>query len=103
MRYDSYSRFIKSQMYKDCVVNEMEGKSIKSSNDSKINGNKSITLNSNLARRLSTSNFSKIANSNKLFSAEQNTANESNKKDKKKGTILPWNKGIHINLFEFIS
>lgn len=26
MRYDSYSRFLKSQMYKDCIVNEMSGK-----------------------------------------------------------------------------
>ena len=26
MRYDSYSRFLKSQLYKDCIVNEMEGK-----------------------------------------------------------------------------
>ena len=26
MRYDSYSRFLKSQFYKDCIVNEMEGK-----------------------------------------------------------------------------
>ena len=28
MKYDSYSRFLKSQMYKECIVNEMEGKPI---------------------------------------------------------------------------
>ena len=26
MKYDSYSRFLKSQLYKDCIVNEMEGR-----------------------------------------------------------------------------
>ena len=25
MKYDSYSRFLKSQLYKDCLMNEMEG------------------------------------------------------------------------------
>jgi len=28
MKYDSYTRFLKSNMYKDCIMNEMEGKSI---------------------------------------------------------------------------
>ena len=28
MKYDSYSRFLKSPMYKECIVNEMEGKPI---------------------------------------------------------------------------
>lgn len=28
MKYDSYSRFLKSNMYKDCIMSEMEGKSI---------------------------------------------------------------------------
>ncbi|RNA03336.1 regulator of G- signaling loco-like isoform X1 [Brachionus plicatilis] len=37
MKYDSYSRFLKSLMYKDCIVNEMEGKTILSA----LNGNKS--------------------------------------------------------------
>lgn len=28
MKYDSYTRFLKSNMYKDCIMSEMEGKSI---------------------------------------------------------------------------
>jgi len=28
MKYDSYPRFLKSDMYKDCIRNEMQGKSI---------------------------------------------------------------------------
>ena len=28
MKYDSYPRFLKSNMYKDCIRNEMEGKAI---------------------------------------------------------------------------
>jgi len=28
MKYDSYTRFLKSNMYKDCIMNEMEGKSV---------------------------------------------------------------------------
>jgi hypothetical protein len=28
MKYDSYTRFLKSNMYKDCIRNEMEGKSM---------------------------------------------------------------------------
>jgi hypothetical protein len=90
MRYDSYSRFLKSQMYKDFIVNELEGKAIKTS---KAHGNKSSTLNSNINRRLSSSNLS---SGNKLVNAESNNNNEPNKKDKKKGTILPWNKGKYL-------
>jgi hypothetical protein len=28
MKYDSYTRFLKSDMYKDCIRNQMEGKSV---------------------------------------------------------------------------
>jgi hypothetical protein len=28
MKLDSYARFLKSNMYKDCIMSEMEGKSI---------------------------------------------------------------------------
>jgi hypothetical protein len=28
MKLDSYTRFLKSNMYKDCIMSEMEGKSI---------------------------------------------------------------------------
>ena len=28
MKYDSYTRFLKSNVYKECIMNEMEGKSI---------------------------------------------------------------------------
>ena len=28
MKYDSYTRFLKSNMYKDCIMSEMEGKSL---------------------------------------------------------------------------
>lgn len=42
MRYDSYSRFLKSQMYKDCIVNEMSGKPL-------IDGEMQPSLKSGLA------------------------------------------------------
>ena len=38
MKLDSYTRFLKSQMYKDCIVNEMEGKPLLT-NISKSNTN----------------------------------------------------------------
>jgi len=31
MKYDSYTRFLKSDIYKDCIRNEMQGKSISDS------------------------------------------------------------------------
>jgi hypothetical protein len=37
MKYDSYSRFLKSQMYKDCIVNEMEGKPLLSASKQPAN------------------------------------------------------------------
>jgi regulator of G-protein signaling len=50
MKYDSYTRFLKSNMYKDCIMNEMEGKSIPyikpSQQISSINEEKSRTLDS---------------------------------------------------------
>ena len=35
MKYDSYSRFLKSQLYKDCIVKEMEGKPLLSNINAK--------------------------------------------------------------------
>ena len=46
MKYDSYTRFLKSQLYKDCIVNEMEGRPLLS-HSSKPNANKAIISKSN--------------------------------------------------------
>ena len=50
MKYDSYTRFLKSNMYKECIMNEMEGKSIPftkySHHTSSTNEDKSKTLDS---------------------------------------------------------
>jgi hypothetical protein len=78
MKYDSYARFLKSQMYKDCIINEMAGKPLLSSNTNgklknglvktkrnldnmtetsvKMNQNSSSTLNLNPANSNNTTN-----------------------------------------------
>jgi len=43
MRYDSYSRFLKSQMYKDCIVNEMSGKPLISNDNNRPLNNGATT------------------------------------------------------------
>jgi hypothetical protein len=39
MKYDSYTRFLKSDIYKDCIRNEMQGKSICDSKQQKLQNN----------------------------------------------------------------
>lgn len=141
MKYDSYSRFLKSQMYKDCIVNEMEGKPIYSSptckskkpeaipnvnspminddNNESLDENKTINIpnaSSNLATAvavvastgaalitnvtvsnstqvndpLSSTNLTLTSNSN----SSSSLANDANRKEKKRSTIIPWTKGI---------
>ncbi|CAF1103597.1 unnamed protein product [Adineta ricciae] len=70
MKYDSYTRFLKSDIYKDCIRNEMEGKSI---NYSKQH----VTKPSEQPR---TTNINKLK--------------EEEKKDKKKSPFLPWTKAF---------
>ena len=57
MRYDSYSRFLKSQMYKDCIVNEMEGKPLVP-NELHVKSSKNMIQNgfSSLSRELNSKN-----------------------------------------------
>ena len=49
MKYDSYSRFLKSQLYKDCIVNEMEGRPLLSKTNAIANkfSNKPVNVNEN--------------------------------------------------------
>lgn len=88
MKYDSYSRFLKSQMYKDCIVNEMEGKPIVENKDQ--SNNTTQKRNSFLQNQANQS-----PNSNS--SSNTNLSNEATRKDKKKN-ILPWNKGSYYIL-----
>lgn len=138
MKYDSYSRFLKSQMYKDCIVNEMEGKSIYSAlickskkpetnvnspnsdseniDENQINPSNIPNASSNLATAvavvastgaalitnvtvsnstqvndpLSSTNLTLTSNSN----SSSSLANDANRKEKKRSTIIPWTKGI---------
>jgi hypothetical protein len=77
MKYDSYTRFLKSQMYKDCIVYEMEQKPL----------NKLVNI--------FTANTVIVtaAASNSTTTAISETNNK--KQDKKRSVILPWTKGIY--------
>lgn len=85
MKYDSYSRFLKSQMYKDCIVNEMENKPILGDNDQ----NKCTT--NTKPSSISQTQANQSPNSNS--SSTNNLSGEPIRKEKKKN-ILPWAKGI---------
>ena len=56
MKLDSYARFLKSNMYKECIMSEMEGKSIpftkQSQHTSSTNDDKSKTLDSLVNKNL---------------------------------------------------
>jgi hypothetical protein len=73
MKLDSYTRFLKSNMYKDCIMSEMEGKSIpytKQQQISSTNDDRSKTLDA----------LTKLK--------------EDEKKDKKRSPLLPWTKAF---------
>jgi hypothetical protein len=64
MKYDSYTRFLKSQLYKDCIVNEMEGRPLLS-NSSKLNAKPNKFSKHNDSNNLpTTSQQTNILNSN---------------------------------------
>ena len=89
MKYDSYSRFLKSQMYKDCIVNEMEGKPILK-NKSEIKN--IIKIESNNESNQASQQLSQSPNSN----SSSNTNLSNDRKEKKKNNILPWSKGNYF-------
>ncbi len=64
MKYDSYPRFLKSDIYKDCIRKEMEGKAISYSKNNEEKPN-------NLLCKLK----------------------DEEKKDKRRSPFLPWTKG----------
>lgn len=88
MKYDSYARFLKSQMYKDCIVYEMEGKTLSQILNIVLNNNVQSASNSN-PQSLKSSEVALATNN-----LEKLSTNDSTKKEKKRGTILPWTKGI---------
>jgi hypothetical protein len=92
MKYDSYSRFLKSQMYKDCIVYEMESKPMSKLVESMTNPS------------LRASNSGSLTALNTDFNTASNFVGvDTNRtKDKKRSTILiPWTKGKPHCLFEF--
>ncbi len=96
MKYDSYTRFLKSNMYKECIMNEMEGKSIPYSKLQQIslnNDDRSKTLDALVL----TQTFDLI----KIYSFVQSKLKEDEKKDKKRSPLLPWTKGNNKTLKEF--
>ena len=84
MRYDSYSRFLKSQMYKDCIVNEMEGKPLVPNELHVKSSSKNLIQNgfSSLSRELNTKNKKSLIigqlNSNPANSQEPTDSSPSN-------------------------
>jgi hypothetical protein len=105
MKYDSYSRFLKSQMYKDSIVYEMESKPL----NQLINIFTSSTLmppqptNNNTGNSIiNVMNTNSNVNSNVNNITSNNNVNTTNeiRKDKKRSTILPWTKGME-NLIYF--
>ncbi|CAF3976480.1 unnamed protein product [Rotaria sp. Silwood2] len=78
MKYDSYSRFLKSNMYKDCIMSEMEGKCIPYT---KQQQQQQLQTPSNYEDRSKTlDSFTKLK--------------DDEKKDKKRSPLLPWTKAF---------
>ncbi|CAF3534888.1 unnamed protein product [Rotaria socialis] len=74
MKLDSYTRFLKSNMYKECIMSEMEGKSIPytaKSQQSSVNNEERPKIIDSLAK-----------------------LKEEDKKDKKRSPLLPWTKAL---------
>ncbi|CAF0874903.1 unnamed protein product [Rotaria sp. Silwood1] len=81
MKYDSYSRFLKSNMYKDCIMNEMEGKCIsytKQQQQQQQQQQQLQTLSNSEDRSKTLDSFTKLK--------------DDEKKDKKRSPLLPWTK-----------
>ena len=98
MKYDSYSRFLKSQMYKDCIVHEMEGKSVSQILDIVLNNN-GITKTTAASVNGSNSNINNAQSASSQHQQENNSTGSNSTKDtKKRSTILPWTKGKHKSL-----
>lgn len=100
MKYDSYSRFLKSQMYKDCIVNEMEGKPILAaitSNSNSNNSSKKLSKTSNHKTKLNENllNNQLVAYSNSSNSPSTNpndnttTNNSTNNNSNTNSTTIP--------------
>ena len=99
MKYDSYTRFLKSQMYKDCIVYEMEQKPLNQLINIFTSTSTSSTSSSSTANSITTSLTNNNNNLNNVVAATSATAaNEANRKDKKRSVILPWTKGM-LSLF----
>ena len=85
MKYDSYARFLKSPMYKECIMNEMEGKSPPSSKPPVATNNEERA-----------SHFvSAVLNATSVSSmfSSQVKVKEQERKEKKRTPFLPWSKG----------
>ena len=85
MKYDSYTRFLKSQMYKDCIVYEMECKPL----------NQLINIFTQPPPPIQQAS----SNNNNNNSITTNTE----RKDKKRSVILPWTKGNYFFVLVFIT
>ena len=123
MKYDSYSRFLKSQMYKDCIVYEMEGKSIPFILNIVLNNNSNGTTatttqngsnlnisnaqaaicnpnNTNNNPNISNTNTNQASSQQQQQQQQQQQASNTNangtKETKKRSTILPWTKGNYL-------
>ncbi|CAF0870986.1 unnamed protein product [Didymodactylos carnosus] len=70
MKYDSYTRFLKSNMYKDCIMSEMEGKSLPHHHTSGRGDNEERSKTIDCLIKLK----------------------DEEKKDKKRSPLLPWTK-----------
>ncbi|CAF0944979.1 unnamed protein product [Rotaria sordida] len=80
MKYDSYSRFLKSNMYKDCIMSEMEGKSIPFIKQQQQQQQQQQTSSNYDERTKTLDSFAKLK--------------DDEKKDKKRSPLLPWTKAF---------
>ncbi|CAM4783663.1 unnamed protein product [Rotaria magnacalcarata] len=92
MKYDSYSRFLKSNMYKDCIMSEMEGKSIPYTKQQlqQLQQQQQQQQQHHQQQQQTPTNYeerSKILDSFTKLKDDE-------KKDKKRSPLLPWTKAF---------
>jgi len=86
MKYDSYSRFLKSNMYKECIMSEMEGKPIPYSKQLQV----SSAASQNQQARTSTTHHEERSKTIDCLAKLK----EDEKKEKKKSPLIPWTKAF---------
>lgn len=85
MKFDSYQRFLKSEIYKECVLLELQGKPLPYQNDS---GCDDVTSSS---AHTSVSSFGKQASVDQILSGN-GTGTKADKTKSKRRSLIPWHR-----------